>query len=380
MCCLWGLAACHHPGTGELQRQAGEIAAKYAPDRRTGIAEVVLTPAGRGKVLVEGETLFPEVRTEILELVKATGYQVIDSMRILPEPDGPGPWGLVTVSVANIRQKPSHSSELTTQAVMGTPVRIIRERKGWLEIQTPDQYLGWTNNSSVEVLDDIRFEEWKRAPRVLFTELSGQMTSGPGNGQAVSDLVAGSVVIQKSTSGIYGELLLPDGRTGFSDKKGFAEFQEWKDTVNATPEGICHTAEMFTGLPYMWGGTSAKALDCSGFTRNVFFLNGLILERDASQQIRHGEKVSPDDHFAGLQKGDLLFYGSKEPFRVVHVGIWLGNTEVIHASGRVKTESMDPESRNFSNYLHDTFLGEVRRIIAYPGGAGIVRVKDHPWY
>jgi SH3-like domain-containing protein len=380
ICCLSGLAACHHGGTGDLQQQAGEIAAKYAPDRRTGIAEVVLTPAGKGKILVQGETLYPEARAEILELVRAAGYRATDSMKLLPEPGCPGPWGLVAVSVANIRSKASHSSELTTQAVMGTPVRIVRERKGWFEIQTPDQYLGWTTSSSLEIVDENRLEEWKRAPRLLFTEICGQITIQPGKSAAVSDLVAGSVVVLKSGSSTHYELLLPDGRTGFSPKNGFVEFQEWKDTVKATPEGICHTAEMFTGLPYMWGGTSSKALDCSGFTRSVYFLNGIILERDASQQIMHGQNVSPENHFAGLQKGDLLFYGSKEPFRVVHVGIWQGNAGVIHASGMVKTESMEPGSDHFSSYLHDTFLDEVRRIAGYSGSTGIVHIRDHPWY
>lgn len=374
------LAACLSPGIAELQQQADELAAKYAPDKRTGIAVFELIPAGRGKILLQGETLYPGAKSILQQMIRSAGYEMTDSLKILPDPAGPGPWGLISVSVANIRAKPSHAAELATQAVLGTPVRIIRKQGGWLQIQTPDFYIGWTTSSSLELAGEAKMAAWRQSDRVMFQEICGNIMDSPSGIEVVSDLVAGSLVVQKSELSGFMEVELPDGRTGFAKKQSFVRFQEWKDTVTATPQGISRTARRFNGLPYMWGGTSSKALDCSGFTRTVYFLHGIILERDASQQIRHGRKVSPENHFSELQPGDLLFYGTKEPFRVVHVGIWTEENGVIHASGRVKTEYMDPESENFSTYLHDTFLGEIRRVAGYTGSIGIIKVSDHPWY
>ena len=55
-----------------------------------------------------------------------------------------------------------------------------------------------------------------------------------------------------------------------------------------SPETIVATAYRFFGVPYLWGGTSVKGMDCSGFTKTVYFLNGVLLPRDASQQVARG--------------------------------------------------------------------------------------------
>ena len=49
--------------------------------------------------------------------------------------------------------------------------------------------------------------------------------------------------------------------------------------------------------PYLWGGTSGKGMDCSGFTKEVYFRNGMILSRDASQQVRAGEEIETDTSY-----------------------------------------------------------------------------------
>ena len=61
-----------------------------------------------------------------------------------------------------------------------------------------------------------------------------------------------------------------------------------KIQYSCTEESICKVARTFLGLPYLWGGSSAKAVDCSGFVQSVYFMNGLILPRDASLQALHG--------------------------------------------------------------------------------------------
>ncbi len=137
------------------------------------------------------------------------------------------------------------------------------------------------------------------------------------------------------------------------------------------------------GRPYLWGGTSARAMDCSGFVKTIYFMNGIIPARDASLQIKQGERIEVENDFSNLQTGDLLFFGQKQsesqPEKVTHVAISLGNTEFIHASGKVERNSFNPESSIFSEYRKNSFLG-AKRIIGFENTNNIQTIKNHPWY
>jgi len=106
-------------------------------------------------------------------------------------------------------------------------------------------------------------------------------------------------------------------------------------------------------VPYLWGGTSGKGFDCSGYVKTVYWLNGVALPRDADQQSEAGEPVAIDGGFSSLRKGDLLFFvpsaGRKEP--ITHVALYVGNGEYLHASGLVRRNSLDPKSPIYSDGL-----------------------------
>ena len=79
------------------------------------------------------------------------------------------------------------------------------------------------------------------------------------------------------------------------------------------------------GRSILMGGTSTKGLDCSGFTKQVYFMHGIVLSRDASQQVMQGLLVDETGDFSNARPGDLVFFGSpateENPIeRVVHVG------------------------------------------------------------
>jgi cell wall-associated NlpC family hydrolase len=113
------------------------------------------------------------------------------------------------------------------------------------------------------------------------------------------------------------------------------------------------TAYSFLGARYQFGGNSRNALDCSSFTQQVFREQKVNLPRTAREQFNVGNEVMRGD----LQKGDLVFFQTYARFPS-HVGIYLGNRKMIHASSRdhrVVISAMD------TPYYLSRFLG-ARRI------------------
>ena len=80
----------------------------------------------------------------------------------------------------------------------------------------------------------------------------------------------------------FHRLQLPDGRVGYAHLE-FVDTDEGSDIGS-----ILATAKQYMGVPYLWGGTSPKGYDCSGFTKSVFETNGYMLPRDASLQVHVG--------------------------------------------------------------------------------------------
>jgi len=355
----------------------------WVPDLREGIfdAEVSLGPSG---MILKGETTVPEAKAAITGLLKQGGVNFADSLKILPDTSEiKEPWGLVNVSVCNIRFISSYDAEMVSQALMGTPVRILKREGGWMLMQTPDMYLGWVDGDAISARSVNEHNNWKSSSRLFYTGKTGDIYGDRSMVKVISDIVTGCILETiGSDKGVF-EVKLPDGRTGFipADKAIPLEKLTVEEYLNQ--QNLVSTAGSFMGIPYLWGGTSSKGFDCSGFVKTVYFLNGMILDRDASQQFRNGIRLRirresiPDS----LKKGDLLFFGSAQRGRprASHVGMYIGDTEFIHCSGMVRINSLDSTRANFSRFRRDSFLG-VRRIIGAEFGKGIRPLLDHDWY
>jgi len=112
------------------------------------------------------------------------------------------------------------------------------------------------------------------------------------------------------------------------------------------------SAFSFLGTRYRFGGTTRSGLDCSSFVQHVFRDLDIQLPRTAREQFRTGELVTSYD----LQKGDLVFFRTYAPFPS-HVGIYLGDNKMIHASSRdhkVVISSMN------TPYFRSRFIGAKR--------------------
>lgn len=365
-----------------IEKGIDSISQKWVPDQRENICTFSLKMLSKRHIILKGETNLPEAKIEIINYLLDKKLVYNDSLRVIPDTSEIKKiWGLVTLSVCNIKKDPSHSSELVSQAIMGTPVKILKKKDGWLLIQTPDYYIGWTNDSSIQEMTEKEIETWKHSGRLIYTGKSGDILSETNGSEVVSDIVAGSIVKVVSEKGDCFIVALPDGRCGEISKKEGADFNKWCSGIRPEANRLILFAKTLSGSPYLWGATSTKAIDCSGFTKTIYFTGGVILARDASLQFLHGESVDISSSFNNLEPGDLVFFGyySKGKKRITHVGMYIGDSEVIHSSGMVRINSLDSTKTDYSNYLKKTIMG-ARRIIGTGSGKGIETVTKNNWY
>jgi cell wall-associated NlpC family hydrolase len=292
-------------------------------------------------------------------------------------------YGVVTESVINIKITPSYASEMTTQALMGMPVHVLESAHGWLKIVTPEGYQGWTTDEGVKILSDAENLAYAKAEKVIVTDYFTLIRNQASpSAQVVSDVVWGDLLLKTGESANYYSVQTPDGRAAYIAKNQSVPFAQWLATRRPTADNIIATAKLFIGFPYVWGGTSIKGIDCSGFTKTTYYLNGVILLRDASQQARTGESVDISGGLQNLKPADLLFFGSKKDGkeRVSHVGIYIGNGQFIHSSGKVHISSLVPGAAEYDQYNAKRLLKAKRILTCIDKDTAIVSVKNHPWY
>jgi len=366
---------------GPIQVALAEIKAEFAPDKRVALFEVSAIK-NTDKYVLRGESNLPEAVQALKTRLVADSIAFIDSIQVLPADYlGKKTRAIVNNSVANLRSNPSHSSELATQATLGTIVKVYKQDGDWYYIQTPDMYLAWVDAGGIELVDEQKAENWETDKKLIYTQTYGHAYSDPNEDAAiVSDLTAGNLLTLLRFTDQYYMVRFPDGRNAYVRKNEAESYDTWLKILNPTVETLVSTAKTMIGVPYLWGGTSTKGVDCSGFTKTIYFLNGMVIPRDASQQVHTGIAIDSTKNFDNLVEGDLLFFGRKAtdstPEKVVHVGMWIGDNEFIHASDRVRISSMDKASKNYDEYNLNRYLRTKR--IFNQEGKGLINLVKKP--
>jgi hypothetical protein len=356
----------------------------YKVDKRVTVFDLSIKEDGK-VVIIEGSIQDQELKSRFLSYCKEhLLIPVLENIRVVNNPRE-AIKGLIRVSVANLHKDPSLSSPLVTQALMGTVVTVLKTIKDWACIQLPDGYIGWISET-LTVLSEDEYQKFISMPKVVVTALHEWVYSSIEMDCTISDTVVGNMFTVVDKFDTCYKIIFPDCRTGFINKQSVQTLQEWLNSRNATERTITETAKLLTGVPYLWGGTSSKAVDCSGLSWLSYYLNGLLLPRDADQQALIGKEIVIDNEFTYVLPGDLLFFGRKEisskensndtqssDIPVTHVGISLGRKRYIQASGDVHLSSFDPADEDFDKRRSESLL-RIRRIIGVDGNPGIRRL------
>lgn len=285
---------------------------------------------------------------------------------------------VVETSTCYMRIKPDYESALETQELMGTVVEIVGEDGYWREIVSPQPYRAWTTEKTLVEMTQNEIDEYKSAPKFMFTGLYGHVFCEPSEkSQTLCDLVGGDVMRiarrngKAVNKGRWACVVLPSGRSGWVKKEDLKQLGERIDIrqgdsaeglVSAQKmEDIIASAMKLLGSPYFWGGMSAKGVDCSGLVRISSIMNDVLLPRNASQMVKCGIDVKLDE----MQRGDLVFFGTpaddEKPMRVTHVGIYLGNNRIIHSSHMVRINSLKAGDVDYYENAHK--LIAARRLV-----------------
>lgn len=368
-----------------MKEMADTVRARYVPDKRVAVFDVDYKVHGKN-VTVKGVTTSAPAKAALLAELEKNKYIVTDSLRLLPDSvDLEGKtYGIVNLSVCNMRVDDDFSSEMMTQALMGMPVKVL-QRRSWYRIQTPDNYIAWVHRKGIHPVTKAEYDAWNDADKVVVTSHYGFTYRKPDTGsQTVSDVVAGNRLKYEGAAGEFYKVGYPDGRQAYIPKSSARPEKEWRASLKQDASAIIRTAYTMMGIPYLWAGTSSKGVDCSGFVRTVLFMHDIIIPRDASQQAYVGEHVDIAPDFGNVQPGDLIFFGRKatadKKERVVHVGIYLGDKKFIHSQGDVHVSSFDPADGEYDEYNLNRLLYAVRVLPYINKEAALNTTETNPYY
>lgn len=253
-----------------------------------------------------------------------TGYMSAQYVRITPTDSySSAKSGTVSGDSVRLRMGPSTDFASIGSLNKGASVKITGETGSWYEVSANGKY-GYMSKDYIKIVTTASTDTVEKMDKIGIVTGNGvRMRSGAGTSY--------------STIGYYnkGIQVKVTGKTGswyavsYNGLNGYMSTDYVKlSTGNAVADQVVATAKQYLGTPYVYGGSSPRGFDCSGFMYYLYGQYGYKLWRTASTQwANNGVKVEK----SALQPGDLVFFSdSVDP--IGHVGMYIGNNQFIHAS------------------------------------------------
>lgn len=254
-------------------------------------------------------------------------------------------YGVANLSVVPLRAEPSERAEMTSQLLFGDAYSIIEKQEKWIKIKTFDcDFEGWLDVKLHNPLHEKDIDSYLNAAKFMVRDLLFFLTDFETN-------ITFPIFIGSSFPFPKDDLLIL-GNSIFIVK--LPDIPKQKNNFGLTERQInlLQFASSYLEAPYLWGGRTPAGIDCSGFVQIVFKSIGIQLPRNASQQALSGSNV---DFIEETQPGDLAFFQNDEG-TIIHTGIICGQNKIIHASGKVKLDTLDSNgiySKSLEKYTHN---------------------------
>lgn len=298
---------------------------------------------------------------------------------------------IVTEAVVNVRREPidaaagnAHDDLEETQVLYNEPLIYRGENEGWYLVEAVEQqefshhqiwegYPGWVRKESVKFVSSTpkynsivrsRFTQvYTLRPKNRLTLTGGELhllLRAPAEVLLTVSMGTRFKIIAEETK--YYEVCLPDNRTGWISKEDLSN-TDMKLRSAQFRKNLLSTAELFLGVPYLWGGRSAFGVDCSGLTSIAYRANNIFIPRDAYEQWKVAKKISSDE----LKTGDLIFVSAKDnPAKIIHVMLYINGERFIESSGTGNVVSIkafkDKFGVNLAELIKRDFLVDGKRI------------------
>ncbi len=245
-----------------------------------------------------------------------------------------------------LRKEPSHAGEMISQVLFGETVCVEKHENEWSYVRlTHDGYQGWVLQKQIEAVDENFFITLKNRTQHVVADTS----------IAFSFKNEEKMILPQ---GSYLPLFF-DNKFRIGNEIYFVHCNTIEIPRSFKRENIINYALSFLNTPYLWGGRSLLGIDCSGLVQVVYKWCGMQLPRDAYQQVEMGETIN---FISEAQEGDLAFFENDQG-KIIHVGIIMKGNKIIHASGKVRIDSIDHHgifNEQMKEYTHN--LRTIKRV------------------
>ncbi|MDB9871546.1 C40 family peptidase [bacterium] len=238
-------------------------------------------------------------------------------------------YGICHLSIIPLRKDSTSKSELVSQLIYGELFKVLESNEKWFLIECiDDNYKGWINHSQFKEISEHDLKKVLRIEAKYLNNRTAEIETENGK----MSIIIGSKI---SSCSILNHKL---------------------NTKTDSKNSIIENSFKFLNSPYLWGGRTPYGIDCSGFTQQVYKLNGFQLSRDANQQVIQGKEIILED----AKPGDLAFFGEDG---ISHVGIIMNSNKIIHAFGSVRIDDLN--QNGIINSISNKLTHKLKKTVTY---------------